>query len=312
MIRLAFKLDLWEQSNMKTLLALCITSVTFAAYAQTSSTSQEQTSSKTVEDIDTVITDSELRAKSGSKSKWSSTLSFTYLGGPLSKPFGEDAPNVDDSPVAPVVRAGGDIGFRYRIEQGESIYLATGFSQVQPFHNSEENDLDLNNPRFMWNSTFKIEDIQMSNTWGLIVSTTDQVRDVGQIGMLMYALSALTNPGQSRVFTGLGFHASASIFDKNEERLKPRQVDYAIALAPKLQYKFADNFKAFTSLQLFSYRHVRSNDHFDMDRAPVTQNLGANIAVRRDIFVSPYINFIPEDIAAKKTAVNLSTTINMF
>src|SRR3954467_3672211 len=46
------------------------------------------------DDVDTMITNSAMRADSGSKSKWSIASSLNYAGGSIEKPLAEDRPNI--------------------------------------------------------------------------------------------------------------------------------------------------------------------------------------------------------------------------
>src|SRR2546421_684249 len=49
------------------------------------------------EDVDDIITNHQLRAESGSKSRWSLASTLTYEGGSLETPLAEDRPNIGNS-----------------------------------------------------------------------------------------------------------------------------------------------------------------------------------------------------------------------
>jgi hypothetical protein len=273
---------------------------------------EKSSNSAKLEDIDTHVIDAKLRAQSGSKSKWSSTINFTYFGASLKDPMSEDRPNLSGRPVAPPVRASGNVGIRYRLEPGESLYFATGFSRPRPLSGHDQDKMEVASPHFLWNTTTTLSDIQLSSNWMAYWITSDYLRETGQRAMLAYSVTALANPNHSRLDAGISLTTWYTSHDKDTPKLRTRQRDYGFGLSPMVQFRLIERLKLYTSLSLFDMGHIRANQSGNFTQSDVTQNVGAAISVTRDIFLSPHLTFLPEDISSKKTEVNLSATMNVF
>lgn len=260
-------------------------------------------------DLDKEITDIKLRASSGAKSKYSASFILNYAGSSLSKPTDDQRPNIGKKPYSEKVNLSGTVGLRYRINKNKSIFLGGGLSQARPFHKpTSEEKLGIETPQLAFNNTFApIENLQMSSSVRAYLITEDGRRAMGESSMFGYALTAYNRIGESRFDGGMMLTAAASVFDKS----MAGQQDYSFGLSPSLQFNKGGWYNFYTSVQLFNYFHMRSEPDFKFTKGLMTQSLGAGIAVRRDIYLSPYVTFEPENIAAKKTSVNLSTTINL-
>lgn len=309
---------------MRVLLILVLGLLTNTAGAMAASTSTalkapEGKSTLGAADLDAEIKDSKMRAQSGSKSRLSSSVSFSYYGSSLRKPFDDVRPNVADELVQAPVSMRGNVGLRYRFDKNRSLFVATGFSQDRPLSGGDKSgSLELSTPMAHYNNTFRFEDIQVSNSWMVYYNTLDYLKQIGQTGTLAYSLSALSQVGQSRFEGGISLTLWGTYYDKDEGRfmgqqmdLKPMQSDYGFGFTPRLQYRVTDRFNVYTSADILQYRHVRSDKATDLKSIKVNQSLGAGIAVLRDFYLAPNLSFQPEDIQAKKTAVNLTAIINV-
>ena len=116
--------------NFKSLLvALLATSVGFVANAEstTGETKAKVESQNTVEgDLDNEITNARMRANSGSKSKYSASLSVGYDGGTVRKPFDKERANLLGDGDPEQVALGVSVSGRYRLNKNTSITSGIG------------------------------------------------------------------------------------------------------------------------------------------------------------------------------------------
>lgn len=264
------------------------------------------------QDLDAEVSDVKLRANSGAKSKYSTSLYFNYSGASLRQPGGEKRPNVGGSRIADPVSASGNFGLRFRRNKNESIFVATGFYRERPFH-SEENqeDWQVNTPHLGYNYTLGIHDWQISSNYRLYITTLDYRRAVGEVATLGYSLSSMDRLGTSRFSGGINADFFLSAFDKNESELRSMQTDYGLSLTPTLQFNKTDRLNIYSSLSLMNYSHSRSNSPFRFQKGTITQSLGVGAAVARDFYLSPYLLFEPRHISSANISVNLGLTVNL-
>lgn len=266
-------------------------------------------------DLDNEVTDVKLRANSGSKSKYSVSLSLNYNGASLASPLEAVRPNVADERNADPVSLSGSVGVRYRFNKNESLFLATGISKPRPFENRDEDHLEVNTPMAHYNNTFAYDDLQVSSTFMGYYATREYQTRIGNLGSLVYDLTTISPFGQSRFQGGVSLSAFYSFYDKKEldgRDIQAMQMDYNLSLSPTVKYRATDRLNLFTTISPLSFSHYRADRFNKLERSPVTQTIGAGYAVLRDFYLSPSLFFQPADISSKKTAVNLSAYINLF
>jgi len=275
------------------------------------------------QDLDAEIEDAKLRADSGKKSTFSSSLYLSYNGSSLSDPLGDVRPNVEGVRLNAPVTMSGMVGLRYRFSKNTSFYAATGISKPRPFDDEPGDEWEANNIMTHLNSTFRYDTYQVSSTWIGYVWTQDFMRDVNQVATVGYSVSALGQIGQSSFRGGIGASFSYTYFDdtngfrrgrggvKRFEDVQDLQTDITLGLSPSLQYRFNDRFNIYTSLQLLILEHNRDMEALDLNRRPVSQNLGLGITVFRDFFLAPNLDFRPGELNEDKTSLNLSAVINI-
>lgn len=267
---------------------------------------------KPITDLDKEVTDIKLRANSGAKSKFSSSLFFNYAGAALTKPFGFERPNPGGQRLAEPVSVAGNVGLRYRKNKNESFFLATGFYQEKPLHShTKEQQLDISTPQITYNNTFALEDIQVSAGAQLYITTQDYMRKIGDLGSLGFSLSSVSVLGQSRWSGGMSILARVTAFDKDDRMSRAMQSDYGFTLTPVVQFNPSDRWNLFTSVNILNYYHYRSERATDLTSIRMSQSLGMGVAVFRDLYLAPNLTFEPEKISSKGTAVNLSASINL-
>src|SRR5690606_32188984 len=143
------------------------------------------------------------------------------------------------------------------------------------------------------------------------VWTQDYMQAVNQVATLGYSVSVLSQIAQSRFRGGIGTSISYTYFDSDIGVVRGRTVDVrsmqtelTLGLSPTLQYRFNDRFNVYTSLQLLTYTHSRDQAGLAMERRPISQNVGLGIAVLRDLYLSPNLDFRPKELSSEKTSVN--------
>lgn len=283
--------------------------------AATTSVQVQELPAEKTNDLDEEVTDVKLRANSGSKSKYSVSLSLNYNGASLASPFDATRPNVSDERNADPVSMSGSVGVRYRFNKNESLFLATGVSKPRPFENREEDRFEVNTPMAHYNNTFAYDDLQVSSTFMGYYATREYMTRIGNLGSVVYDLTAISPFAQSRFQGGVSLSALYSLYDKDKLNgfdIRVMQMDYSISLSPTLKYRASDRLNFYTTISPLNYSHYRSESFNKLERSPVTQTVGAGFAVLRDFYLSPSLFFQPGNLTSNKTAVNLSAYINLF
>ena len=257
------------------------------------------------------VTDSRLRAQAGSESRLSTTLNLFYSGGGLGRPLGSERPSLSNDSVPEVVHASGNIGARYRVSPTQSVYLATGFYQEDPI-NEDDNRMEINTPQITWNEALRTDDVQLSLSYTLFITTIESSREIGEVATLGYSLNAINRLGGSRFQGGVTLRAFYTYYDSDSETHKPMQINYGLGFSPHLQYDISDSMNAYTTLSLLSLNHFRSDDFFSFTRGQVSQSIGIGYGFRRDFYIAPYLTLNPTNISMDTVSTNLSATINLF
>lgn len=279
-----------------------------ATFASTSTTSVSKVSS-TKADLDAEVKDSKLRADSGSKSKLSVSITSTYAGASVTKPFDNQRPQIGRSTAEEPVSISGGFGARYRFNKNESLFFATGFYKDLK---NEDSKMQVSNPQIAYNNTFGVEDMQVGSSAKLTVSTEEREKKMGMVGTVSGSTSVLTALNQSGLSGGLFAYAWYTHFRSGYERFEKRQRDYSVSLGPMVDYRFNDKFNFYTQVKALTLSHVKAAKEFDMESSNISQSVGVGFAPVRDFYISPYVSFDWTEFSARKTAVNLYTSINVF
>lgn len=315
---------------MKLLIAalVCVTS---SAYAQTSSTTLSTTTSTTsdvatqqstttVGDVlknkkfeeDKEITDSKLKADSGSLSRYSLKFSLSYFGPPVGDLSNEMQPNPDGSVGTYETALGGSIGFRYRFDAKSALSLGTGVNAVTPIQGVKR--YDVKNPFLSYDRNARLGNVQMRNSFGVTTVTNPAYRDIGEYAGLNYDNSLVYNIGASGFAVGLDSSLSYYLFErgiKPKSRKEAAAGRYSLGFYPQVKYNFTDKFNAYTSLAINFNNPRGTEDHTVLWNRTLSQRLGFGYAFSRDIYFAPYFNFYPKSFTADSTTVNLSTTFSI-
>ncbi len=293
------------------------------AQEDTASTSKVETNktqkNKVKGDIDEEITNAKMRADSGSKSKFSGSVSVFYDGGSIENPLSAIRPNLSGDPEVPTLsEGGGSMSFRYRATKNHSFTAGAGFSFFQPFQSSDKyelaNEFQITNPGVGYSYIGKVLDLQSSSAISLTYGTWDGWENITANGTdINYVISlsqtfnkALGNSGAYVGFAvSLGLPQYSDNFEDNLNR-------YSFGVFPFAEYQISDTFVARTVFGYFNFRNKRRMDTFKMNRAYEYQSVGIGIVASRDIWIYPNIQFIPDNLDIDNTNVSVSASINLF
>jgi hypothetical protein len=286
------------------------------------------TKNKVDGDIDQEITNARMRAESGSKSKFSLSSSLSYTGGALSKPFGENRPNLAGTPETQVTTSA-DIGIdvRYRWTKSDSLTLGTSFGLVTPFQGDvdrADNQLNVFNPVVGYSRVGKVGAFQTIFSAAVDAGTSKESRSVDyltSLGLSYNALYAFQNGltlGTS-VAAGYNLYESDPGAKTEAGTAKPgyyggdKRTQWVAAIYPYAEYQFNDKLSARTVFGYFNWKHLYGdNNRYRMLQTFVYQSIGVGISVSRDLYLYPNIQFVPDNIRNDFTNVALSATMNMF
>lgn len=278
-------------------------------------------------DIDTEITNAKLRAESGSKSKWSIKASLGFNGGNLQTPFGPVRPNYagissqdNSSSIA------GTIAIAYRLNSRDSLRAGTGVLVLTPFQNSLEDlgnargarKTDVSDPYLEFSRSIKIGGWQ--NIFNTYYShfTQSAYMEANYVGIWDLSHTALYKlPGSEwEVGATLDFNYTFFSDGKNPgDSLHNPEIgrsDYSIGLYPLAEYAFNERYSFRTVFRFATFDHYRSDAATKFQRQLYTQSVGLGIAVARDVYLYPNMQFAPEHLNPERTNVGLTATVNIF
>lgn len=308
-----------------TIIAL-MSSFIFSAQASQTST-QLSLPTTNAKDLDTQVTDIKMRVDSGKKRKLSSSVSMTYKAGTWQSPTSAIRPAIGDQTRPEDQGVIGNFSLRYRENINESFLVAAGFYQQKPFHDltaaekmhGETQELEVFSPQVGYNNTFAVKDWELSSNVRAYYNTLDYKKQIGEVWAIGYSLSSLARIKETRARGGVSLNVSYTDFDKDfgslrgrNTDLRPFQLDYSVNLTPSLQYDFTDKLNGYTSFKVANFIHKRSaEDGLDFEHEAIEQTLGLGYAIVRDVYISPYVIFEPENIQADRTLVNLRASVNL-
>ncbi|RLA61288.1 MAG: hypothetical protein DRQ89_11590 [Epsilonproteobacteria bacterium] len=269
------------------------------------------------DDIDKEVTNARLRATSGSKSKWSMTFGFNYRGGMITDPFGLRRPDIYGNPENEKLTSfGGSISGRYRLNKKNSFTLGFGFSYLAPFRSDQDPERDqfnIDNPGVGYARIEKIGIFQISSGVDYIRGTSVAFKEQNLTGFLSFGITALTNFNESRFTLGLAFSFTDYFYSDDSSQVDFR-TSYDLGFYPFFEFEFTKVWYFRTVLGFLNYEHVRSDDSsspFSMQTTPHYVSVGIGIAITRDIYLYPNVQFLPKDLSTDNTNFALSATINV-
>lgn len=330
-------LSLILASSVNTAVAADATT-TQTATTSTVKTADVQNVEETKKDIDAEITNARMRSLLGSKSKFSFKSSVGYSGGSLVKPFEKIRPNYRSGAARQALTSlNGTIGGNYRVTDRDSIAFGTGISIQNPFHgditsakfadprggSEQVKRTEISTPYVEYSRAYKVGGMQMISGVSYSHYTTEDATsaEVGSnaIGNLSLDQTILADLGESNWSGGMSISFDTSFY---KGKLSPfmvsegaRQDDFGYGVFPFAEYSFNDKVSFRTVFGYFQMVHY--NDQVGTDKSAVVasrpyQSMGIGMAVTRDIYLYPNVQFLPLDMRSDLTNVGMSANISLF
>lgn len=277
----------------------------------------EATQSADRKDIDDEITNARMRATTGSKSKWSVATSFGYTGSTIEKPFEEHRPRLMQGTSTVNTSIDGAVSVKYRLNDHNNLNAGIGVTYVTPGYSDQKWNVDT--PFVAWSHVGKLGNLQSVVSAQFSYYSTDEYR--GQGNNLDYNVdlshTILGSVGVTGLEVGIAYGINNDFytdgpFAGDVKGGSTRRTDYTLAAYPFMEYAFNDMFSFRTVYRGLSFIHFRDEDAGQFRHVDPTQSVGVGMALTRDIYLYPNVQWVWGDIRADKTNVALSTNINLF
>jgi len=276
--------------------------------------------------IDEEITNAKLRAESGSKSKYSLSARANYTGGSFSDAFGVRRPNLAAEPgIQDETSASLGVDARYRMDKNNSITLGTEFAMMTPFQGhvgESSSQFNVFDPILAYNRAFAGLGLQQTATVSVTAGTSTESQDIDKNGNITFSynfLKEFKNRLSVGMATDLGYNSYSSSPGKNESQSKPGfyggdgRTEWTLAFFPYAEYAMNDRYALRTVFGYFNFRHVYGDaNKWRLLQQYVYQSVGVGIAVTRDVYLYPNVQFVPDNIRSDFTNLAFNATINMF
>jgi hypothetical protein len=293
-----------------------VAALPISGYAQTSTTSVNSSTTSTTEVLgnkkfaeDKDITDSKIKADSGSLSKYSLKFSLSYMGPPMGNLESSKQPNIDGSIGNYSTALSGSMSGRYRFDSKSTMSLGTGLKVIAPFHGAERTDIST--PFVSYDRSSRLGEVQTRNSVGASLVTTPEYRDVGQVATLNLDGSLVYNFGTSGLAVGLDYGPSLFLYEREYENSDRTASRYYIGLYPQIKYNFSDKLNAYTSLA-FAYQNLRAvENEFQLQNRTVSGRVGLGWAFTRTVYFAPYLSFYPDQLKTENTTISFSTVFSI-
>ncbi len=321
---------------MKSVLSLLVIVTSLSVWAQSSD--KNETSAKSTDvvpagaaktnDIDAEITNAKLRASSvGSKNALSLKLDLNLNGGNLVVPFGEVRPNYagiagQDSSTS----LSGTIAGAYRLNDRSSLRAGTGVSISTPFqansgdlgNSNGKRTTSVSNPYLDFSYAARLGNAQnifdTSYTQYTQPVYTDKYKMVGSYDVnhtIAWEFSSTKWSPGINIDANYTFFSDSTKLSDTMSNPEDGRSDWTIAVFPYAEYAFNDKYSFRTVFRFLTFDHYRADNSSQVYRELYTQSLGLGIAVTRDIYLYPNLQFAPEYMSMERTNIGLSTSINL-
>lgn len=278
-------------------------------------------------DIDAEITNAKLRAESGSKSEWSIKANINFNGGNFETPFGPVRPNYAGiSSQDNSASIAGTIAAAYRLNLHDSFRAGTGILVLTPFQNTIQDlgnsrgrrKTDVSNPYLEYSRSMKLGGWQNIFDTSYTLVTQSAYTDANYVGTFDVNHTALYKITDTEWEVGANLDFNYTFFNDGKHiddvltNPEGGRSDYTVGLFPYAEYAFNDRYSFRTVFRFLTYDHYRSDEPATFYRELYTQSLGLGIAVTRNIYLYPNLQFAPEHLSPARTNLGLNTTINIF
>lgn len=314
----------WRNQNPKALVLVAALAMgtSFAARAEEPELANESrakipTSNKAADlnAADEIITNNNLRALSGSTSRWSFASQWNYNGGTIYSPFDESRPNIAAASVTtPKTDVNGALNIKRNIDSQSSVFLGFGVRWVAPFtaggpKNYSGTTYDAVNPTATYQRLYRAGGVQALLQAQVLQYTQADAVASGYGQQFLLVQENIYEVGTTGISIGGSVGTSRNLFSKQGEDLDSVQSVTQAWFSPYIEYKINDRINLRTVSNLWVYEWYRDGS---LVRNTVTQSVGVGFSVTRDLFLYPNVQFLPDAIASNRTNVGLGATINLF
>lgn len=270
-------------------------------------------------DIDDTITNNKMRAETGSKSKYSIASQLSYVGGSINAPFAADRPNIAAAnATTDEALIDGQISVKDNFSASQSLMAGVGVRWITPLQGGpvpagyDGRKTDADNPYLTYQYLYKWSGIQSALQVTPTFYTQSNLVAEGYQSSLGISQNNIYELGHSGVSLGLYVLVQGGLYNNDAAAVRPKQTDYLINFDPFIEYQINDRYNIRTVTNLWNYEHFRSMAANTYSFDKVFQSVGVGIAVTRDIFLYPNLQFLPDNIRSNLTNVALNTYINIF
>jgi hypothetical protein len=281
-------------------------------------------------EVDEMITNNNLRALSGSTSKWSIASIFDYLGGTLVSPLSEDRPNISDgSGNTDKADLDGNINIKYNINAKNSLLLGIGIRWIAPLKpggptNYNGTTFDAINPTFTYQHIYKWAGVQSVFQASFQQWTQADYTALGYDKQYQLSQENMYQVPGTKFSIGGGISTQYQTFNKSGSfgsvaqgnyiaDLRTAQSQYMFSFVPEFEYQISTKVNLRTVINLWTYEHYMSQSDLSVyQQDEIYQSVGIGYSVTRDIFLYPNVQFIPSHLEASLTNVGITATINLF
>lgn len=296
----------------------------------TGSVTDLQKPDETMKDQSEEITNARMRAEAGSRSKYSVKANLSYSGGSVETPLERVRPNYRSGVAQDVATTlGGSLAVAYRASDKLTTRFGTGLAMRTPFHNkdtevannqyegTDRKVIDISTPYLEASSAFRAGNLMLMPSATLSYFSKQTDRDIFKKDFDISAdLTGVYEIAGSGWQPGITVAAYNTFYQDGKQAFDvigddDARDDYGIGLYPFIEYQFNDRY-SFRTLIGVSYTHVRSENADTFIKDKVYQSAGIGIALTKEIYFYPNVQFLPDNTRAELTNVGLSTTLSVF
>jgi hypothetical protein len=282
------------------------------------------------DEVDDIITNNNLRAYSGSKSRWSFASQFNYEGGTISSPLSQDRPNISDaSGTTTKSDLDGAVSAKLNLTAVDSVMAGFGLRWIAPLTrngptNYNGTTFDVMNPYVQYQHIYKWLGIQSVLQFEVMQWTQADQTAVGYGQQFNIDQENMYEIGKTGISVGASVFVQYQLFHKSGAYLtpdNPNYIDnvasvqsvYSFGISPELEYQLTDKIDLRTLISPATFEHYGNAEHFyGLTQDTVYQSIGVGFSVTRDIFLYPNLQFLPAHLQASLTNIGLGATINLF
>lgn len=255
------------------------------------------------------LTDPKLRAEEGSMSRYSIKVNLSYYGPTLGDLSAKDQPNPDGSVGMYATSLGGSVSARYRTAANRAFSFGTGLKAIYPLHGIER--FDVNNPYLAYDISNRWGALQMRNSPGVSYITVPNYKKIGEYAALSFGNSLVYDFTGTAFAFGLDTDFGYYLYDREYRPSDGKASRFTFSFGPSLKYRISEKLNVNTRMAVnFWNPRALANEWALWNRSP-TMSLGLAYGLTKEIYLSPYLYFYPNRIAADTVSMNMSTIFSV-